>query len=75
MAGPRCTTRSASTSMAPARRMDGTILVMYTDGADSRSKLRLDELMKMLHASQVTVYAVGLVENTGADAHRVDACA
>jgi Ca-activated chloride channel family protein len=42
-----------------------TILVMYTDGADSRSKLRLDELMKLLQASQVTVYAVGLLENTG----------
>jgi Ca-activated chloride channel family protein len=42
-----------------------TILVMYTDGADSRSKLRYDELMDLLRASQVTVYAVGLLENTG----------
>ena len=42
-----------------------TILVMYTDGADSRSQLRYDELMDLLRASQVTVYIVGLVENTG----------
>ena len=42
-----------------------TILVMYTDGADSRSDLRFDELLKLLRASQVTVYSVGLIENTG----------
>jgi VWFA-related protein len=42
-----------------------TILVMYTDGADSRSDLRFDELMNLLKASHVTVYVVGLVENTG----------
>jgi Ca-activated chloride channel family protein len=42
-----------------------TILVMYTDGADSRSKLRFDELMDLLRASHVTVYAVGLVQSTG----------
>jgi Ca-activated chloride channel family protein len=49
-----------------ASMQDGrTILVMYTDGADSRSRLRIDELIKMLQASQVTVYAVGLLENTG----------
>jgi Ca-activated chloride channel family protein len=49
-----------------ASLQDGrTILVMYTDGADSRSRLRIDELIKLLQASQVTVYAVGLLENTG----------
>jgi Ca-activated chloride channel family protein len=49
-----------------ASTQDGrTLLVMYTDGADSRSKLRFDELMTLLRASQATVYAVGLVENTG----------
>jgi Ca-activated chloride channel family protein len=42
-----------------------TILVMYTDGADSRSRLTFAEIMDFLKASQVTVYAVGLVENTG----------
>jgi Ca-activated chloride channel family protein len=49
-----------------ASSADGrTVLVMYTDGADSRSKLRITELMDSLKASHVTVYAVGLVENTG----------
>jgi Ca-activated chloride channel family protein len=42
-----------------------TILVMYTDGADSRSRLRYTELMDSLKASDITVYAVGLIENTG----------
>lgn len=53
-----------------ADTQDGrTILVMYTDGADSRSELSLAEIMEMLRASQVTVYAVGLVENTGSSRH------
>lgn len=42
-----------------------TILVMYTDGADSRSRLSYGDIMDLLKASQVTVYAVGLVERTG----------
>jgi len=41
------------------------ILVMYTDGADSRSNLSYRETLELLRASQATVYAVGLVENTG----------
>jgi len=41
------------------------VLVMYTDGADSRSVLNLNETLTLLRASQVTVYAIGLVENTG----------
>lgn len=42
-----------------------TILVMYTDGADSRSQLNFSQILEMLRASQVTVYAVGLVEHAG----------
>lgn len=49
-----------------ASRLDGrTILVMYTDGADSRSRLNMSELVDLLRASHVTVYAVGLLEHTG----------
>jgi VWFA-related protein len=49
-----------------ASAQDGrTVLVMYTDGADSRSELRFDELMKLIQASHVTIYAVGLLERTG----------
>ena len=46
-----------------------TILVMYTDGADSRSELNFPDVMQMLRASHVTVYAVGLVENAGSARH------
>lgn len=53
-----------------ADTQDGrTILVMYTDGADSRSELSFGEVMEMLRASRVTVYAVGLVENAGSSRH------
>jgi Ca-activated chloride channel family protein len=49
-----------------ASTQDGrTILVMYTDGADSRSRLRFTDLVEALKASDVTVYAVGLIEHTG----------
>jgi len=41
------------------------ILVMYTDGADSRSVLSLNETLTLLRASPVTVYAIGFVGNTG----------
>ena len=41
------------------------ILVMYTDGADSRSNLTWGDMLNLLKASQATVYAVGLIENTG----------
>ncbi|MDP2053338.1 MAG: VWA domain-containing protein [Acidobacteriota bacterium] len=41
------------------------VLVMYTDGADSRSVLSLGETLTLLRASPVTVYAIGFVGNTG----------
>jgi Ca-activated chloride channel homolog len=41
------------------------VLVMYTDGGDSRSAISLSETLTLLKASNVTVYAIGLVENTG----------
>ncbi len=49
-----------------ADQQDGRrILVMYTDGGDSRSVLNLSEALTLLRASAVTVYAIGLVDNTG----------
>lgn len=42
-----------------------TVLVMYTDGADSRSTLGYGDLMDLLKASPVTVYAVGFIEHAG----------
>lgn len=41
------------------------VMVMYTDGGDTRSALSLAETLTLLKASHVTVYAIGLVENTG----------
>lgn len=41
------------------------VMVMYTDGADSRSAMTLSDTIDLLKASQVTVYAIGLTENTG----------
>ena len=41
------------------------IMVMYTDGGDTRSALSFNETITLLKASQVTVYAIGLVENAG----------
>jgi Ca-activated chloride channel family protein len=43
------------------------IMVMYTDGGDTRSALSFTETVTLLKASQVTVYAIGLVERTGSD--------
>lgn len=42
-----------------------TILVMYTDGGDTRSQLSWSDTLTLLRASDVTVYAVGLIEHAG----------
>lgn len=47
------------------------ILVMYTDGADSRSVLTLGETLTLLRASPVTVYAIGFVGNAGSSRQRL----
>lgn len=49
-----------------ADQQDGRkILVMYTDGGDTRSELSWRDTLTLLKASDVTVYAVGLTEHTG----------
>ena len=49
-----------------AEQQDGRkVMVMYTDGGDTRSALTFGDTMDLLKASQVTVYAIGLVENAG----------
>ncbi len=35
------------------------VLLLYTDGADTRSRLRYGELRDLLRASDVTIYAIG----------------
>ena len=49
-----------------AGEQDGrTIMVMFTDGGDTRSALRFGDTLDLLKASDVTVYAIGLVDNAG----------
>ncbi len=49
-----------------ADRQDGRkVLVMYTDGGDTRSALTFAETLDLLKTSRVTVYAIGLVDNAG----------
>jgi Ca-activated chloride channel family protein len=39
------------------------IMLLYTDGGDTHSALRLGDLLKLLKASDVTVYAIGELEH------------
>jgi Ca-activated chloride channel family protein len=40
-----------------------TILVIYTDGGDTRSTINLGDVMKLIRASDVTIYTVGFLEH------------
>jgi len=40
------------------------VMVLYTDGGDTRSTLTYNELVKLLRASDVTVYAIGALGPT-----------
>ena len=47
-----------------AESQDGRkVVVLYTDGGDTRSSLSLGELMNLLKASDATVYAIGALEH------------
>jgi len=39
------------------------IMLLYTDGGDTRSSIRFNELLDLLKASDVTVYAIGELEH------------
>jgi len=53
--------------LASAEEQDGQkVLLLYTDGADSRSETTFGELVEMLRLSQVMVYVIGYLENQGA---------
>ena len=43
-----------------------TILVVFSDGGDTRSALRFSEALTLLRASDVTVYSIGLIQNQSA---------
>ena len=50
------------------RRKGGKILVLYTDGGDTSSSMTYAEILNLLRASDVTLYAVGFLENLSASA-------
>lgn len=50
--------------LASAEEQGGQkVLLLYTDGADSRSETTFGELVEMLRLSQVMVYVIGYLEN------------
>jgi Ca-activated chloride channel family protein len=52
-----------------AAEQDGrSIMLLYTDGGDTRSSLSLAELMDLLKASSVTVYPIGALDHQSASA-------
>jgi Ca-activated chloride channel family protein len=47
-----------------ARKRDGQhVLLLYTDGGDSRSRMAFGKLLELLRLSNVLVYAIGYLEN------------
>jgi VWFA-related protein len=46
-----------------AQQSGRKVMLLYTDGGDTRSSLRLRELMDLLKASDVTIYAIGALEH------------
>ncbi len=44
------------------------VLVMYTDGGDTRSSLTVTDLLDMLRASDVTIYVLGYLEHQSSSA-------
>jgi Ca-activated chloride channel family protein len=44
------------------------ILVLFTDGGDTRSTIRFGDVMTLIRASDVTVYAVGFLEHQPSNA-------
>src|SRR6187431_1266377 len=49
-----------------AQTQDGQkVLVLYTDGGDTRSSLSFSDMLNLCKASDVTVYAVGYMEHQG----------
>lgn len=45
-----------------------TILVLFTDGGDTRSTIRFSDVMTLLRASDVTVYSIGFLEHQSSGA-------
>jgi Ca-activated chloride channel homolog len=49
-----------------AQSQDGQkVLILYTDGGDTRSSLTFSDMLNLCKASDVTVYAIGYMEHQG----------
>lgn len=49
-----------------AQQLEGQkVLVLYTDGGDTRSAITFNEMLTLCKASDVTIYAVGYMEHQG----------
>jgi Ca-activated chloride channel homolog len=48
-----------------SRQTGDKILVLYTDGGDTRSAINQGELLELLKASDVTVYSIGYLQHQG----------
>jgi Ca-activated chloride channel family protein len=44
------------------------VMLLYTDGGDTRSAMRLGELLDVIKASDVTIYAIGVFDRQGPSA-------
>ena len=47
------------------------VLLLYTDGEDTRSRMRLGETMDLVRASDVTIYAIGFQKNLRARTRQI----
>jgi Ca-activated chloride channel homolog len=45
------------------------VLILYTDGGDTRSTMTFDDVVTSLKASDVTVYTIGFLEHQGSSRH------
>ena len=52
-----------------AEQSGDKILVLYTDGGDTRSAITQGELLDLLKSSDVTVYSIGYLEHQGSARH------
>lgn len=45
-----------------AEQQGRKVMLLYTDGGDTRSSIRLNELLDLVKASDVTIYAIGVTD-------------
>ena len=51
-----------------SRQTGRKIMLLYTDGGDTRSSLRMNELIELLKASDATIYVIGALDHQSSSA-------